>query len=736
MRDLAPGDIDVNSISLNKLFESSFYTIDYYQREYAWGADEIRTLVEDLLGVFHGWSPASEYRRRPDLAPQYFLGPFVYYERSEDLRYLVDGQQRFTTLHLILMTLRNLGKQYEREHYNEMLTPLIRKRASGLRTRYRVDIPERAKVLDAIFNDRRYEISQGDSLSVKNVWERSRDLEPLLHEIQPDSYLRFVDWLLNRVVMAGIRAGDSNNAFRIFESMNDRGARLTPVDLLKSHLLSHAGADEHKLNDSWRKVLAELTIVRNDHSAPSQFFKALLQGQYARLDADAKDVDAIDIALNNWVRKNLDHLRLKEAEDYHAFVKKLLDLAPRYRMLLYASRNLSSGLEEVFFNEKNGLSVQLVAIMAVAQEGDTEFKEKARRIAAFIDRWYVLGTLRESPVRQRDLFELILQLLPALRMCVTSADVSRVLAEYIAKQGEEPVRLEGFGLRGTNRHQIKYLLARMTAYAMEGCGLRGDVGDYLSESKPYQVEHLFADMPERHRKEVPEPLQFRTLRNQLGGLALLPSSDNAALGAMPLQDKTIRYGRQNILLGVLNKDYHATFGKLRKFARENGIERYIRPFPPSASMAEVTKTRQELYLALCARIWSVEAIGIDDASMPNFRDPFALQLDEPTGPAKVNVNLKTDFGRMVNKGVIQAGTRIVMSYGGADYWAEVRSDARVRLEEVGVIYANINDAGAVVRSTKTCDGWKYWYIIRNGDERIPLKQLRDQARAKGIIPRR
>jgi len=330
---LASGDIDVDSLSIATLFERSFYTIDYYQREYAWGTDEVRTLVEDLLGAFRDWSGAGEYRRRPDLAPQYFLGPFVYYERTrEDLRFLVDGQQRFTTLHLILMSLRNLGKQYEMNQCDEMLTPLIRKRVSRIRTRYRVDIPDRPRVLEAIFNDQQYEISRGDSISVRNIWERSRDIEPLLREIQPDSYLRFVEWLLNRVVLAGIRASDSNDAFRIFESMNDRGARLTPVDLLKSHLLSHAGADEEKLNDSWRKMLARLTTVRNDFSAPTQFLKAILQGQYARLDGNSTgDINSIDMALNIWVRKNLGYLRLSEAGDYHAFVKKLLDLAPKYQ---------------------------------------------------------------------------------------------------------------------------------------------------------------------------------------------------------------------------------------------------------------------------------------------------------------------------------------------------------------------------------------------------------------------
>jgi len=403
---------------------------------------------------------------------------------------------------------------------------------------------------------------------------------------------------------------------------------------------------------------------------------------------------------------------------------------------LYASRNPIEGVEEIFFNEKNGLSVQMVAIMATVREGDSEFREKARRIAAFIDRWYVLGTLQESPVRQGDLLMLIRRLLPALRSCVTPDDVSRALADHIARQGEEPVRLEGFGLRGTNRQQIKYLLARITAYAMKGCGLRGDVDEYLSETKPYQIEHLFADKPERHRKEVPDPLQFRTLRSQFGGLALLPSSDNAAFGAMPLQDKIIRYGRQNVLLGVLNSDYHSTFGKLRRFAKENEIERYMRPFPPNASMSEVTQVRQELYLRISSRIWQVETICIDSATIPGYQDPFSPALDESSTRAHVKVNQTSDFARMVNSGALQAGTRMVIHYKDSDYWAEVRPDASVQLEATGVVYGNINDAGAIIRATKTCDGMKYWHVLRNGDEIIPLKQLRDQARADGIIPRR
>jgi hypothetical protein len=57
----------------------------------------------------------------------------------------------------------------------------------------------------------------------------------------------------------------------MFETMNDRRVRLTAVDLLKSFLLSHVGTDEEKLNEEWRQMLAELTIDREDTTAPTRF---------------------------------------------------------------------------------------------------------------------------------------------------------------------------------------------------------------------------------------------------------------------------------------------------------------------------------------------------------------------------------------------------------------------------------------------------------------------------------
>ena len=103
-------EITGDSYSLKALFDGdTVYTIDYYQREYAWSEDDVRVLVEDLRQEYEdylGYRRTSRSRRQQP--PPYFLGPFVYYQDAEGHRFLVDGQQRFTTLHLIFIATRRL----------------------------------------------------------------------------------------------------------------------------------------------------------------------------------------------------------------------------------------------------------------------------------------------------------------------------------------------------------------------------------------------------------------------------------------------------------------------------------------------------------------------------------------------------------------------------------------------------------------------------------------------------
>lgn len=120
----------------------------------------------------------------------------------------------------------------------------------------------------------------------------------------------------------------------------------------------------------WREMLTELAVDREDATAPSRFIKAVLLARYARLDS-TDDRREIELNPNLWVRRNeQDHLELHgRPERYFSFVEDLLKLAKLYRPWLVAGRAHHTRFETIFFNEKNGLSVQMVAILAALQRG-------------------------------------------------------------------------------------------------------------------------------------------------------------------------------------------------------------------------------------------------------------------------------------------------------------------------------------------------------------------------------
>jgi hypothetical protein len=185
---------------------------------------------------------------------------------------------------------------------------------------------------------------------------------------------------------------------------------------------------------------------------------------------------------------------------------------------------------------------QMVPILAAIRHDDppTVAKDKASRIANFIDRWYVLRVIDDLPVQHRDLDELTEGLLGPLRACRTSEQVTAVLDQKVLSE-DTPFKAFGtFGKRGNNSHQIRYLLGRITAYVAESLDKPNEIQRYLNAERSWQIEHIFADHAEPH-PEITDPLVFRALRNPSGG-----SGAAAAPGQQQHQRPAIRRKDQDL----------------------------------------------------------------------------------------------------------------------------------------------------------------------------------------------
>lgn len=115
-----------------------------------------------------------------------------------------------------------------------------------------------------------------------------------------------------------------------------------------------------------------------------------------------------------------------------------------------------------------------------------------------------------------------------------------------------------------------------------------------------EIEHIWADHPERHEDEFAHPSEFAEYRNRIGGLLLLPKSFNASYNDLPYEQKLVHYDSQNLLARSLGANAYDHNPGFRRFLEQSGL--------PFRSHAEFRKAdlddRQELYGLLADYIWN------------------------------------------------------------------------------------------------------------------------------------
>lgn len=188
----------------------------------------------------------------------------------------------------------------------------------------------------------------------------------------------------------------------------------------------------------------------------------------------------------------------------------------------------------------------------------------------------------------------------------SAAEVAGILSARLAAKTETFASNDRFHLHGMNGRQIHRLLARMTDYLETRSGMPSRCAEYVQRKGKHghEVEHVWANHPERHEDEFDHPSGFEEYRNRIGGLLLLPKSFNASYGDLPYSEKRGHYLKLNLLAQSLHeKAYDHSPGFLR-FVRESGLL--------FAAHGEFRKAgldaRQDLYRRLAEEIWNPERL--------------------------------------------------------------------------------------------------------------------------------
>ncbi len=604
-------EIRAEAKTVRQLLSGTRYSIDYYQREYKWQTKQVRELIEDLSDTFFDSYKPNHEREAVQRYEHYFLGSIILSAKNDRV-FIIDGQQRLTTITLLLTYLQNAqGQRPDRVK----LEDLIFSEKYG-RKSFNLDVDERTPCMEALYGGETSDPSDGPE-SVKNIGARYKDIQQLFpSEIGERALPFFADWFIENVHLVEIVALSDDDAYKIFETMNDRGLSLTPLDMLKGYLLASITDDRKRLGagKAWKEQLGPMADLGKDEDADA--VKAWLRGQYAQTIRDRTrgaqpgDFDRLGTEFHRWVREHDDAIGLKASGDFVRFIERDMSFyVGQYARLREGSFQLEDGLESLYAIGWLEFTLQYPLLLAALKVDDSAaaVKRKVRIVASFIDIMLARRLWNWKSISYSTMQYFMFGVVKEAR-AQSAGDLVRLLKKRLKGQ-EETFEEERFGLTKMNRPAVKWLLARMTDHLERSSGLPSKLADYLAGGRQgYEVEHIWADHAELHGDEFEHQADFGEQRNRIGGLLLLPKSFNASYGDLPYEDKIDHYFGQNLLAKSLNQKCYKHNPGFKRYVERSGL-----PFRAHTRFKRSDlEARQDLYRRLAQEVWS--PTRLDDAA--------------------------------------------------------------------------------------------------------------------------
>ena len=581
------------------------YTLDYYQREYNWQTEQVAELLEDLTNKFLENSKENHDYEAVDNYTHYFLGSIVISKKDEtNERYIVDGQQRLTTLTLLLI---NLYRMSDNTEDKSEIANLIFSEEFG-KISFNLNVPERTRCMKALYKGKDFDDSK-ETKSIRNIvacsdYIKGNFPEELRGQVLPD----FVDWLLDKVYFVEITASADDDAYTIFETMNDRGLPLSPIDMLKGYLLTKMTNVQRDIaNKTWRNRIQDLHNLGKDEAESA--IKAWLRSQHAKRQID---FDLIGNKFHRWVRNQASELGLISNDNFADFIKKDFEFySDWYCRLQEAAQSLTPELECVYYNAQHKFTLQYPVLLAPLCIGELEEKsiQKIQIVARYIDIFIHRYIWNSRSIEQRSMVKPMFSLIRDIRGKNTD-ELVKLLYEKLAEDNVTFAHNNQYRLQNnTDKKRIRLILARMTDYIETQSGQDSRYEVYIK----YDVEHIWANHPEHHQEEFSHEIEFQEYRNRIGGLLLLPKKSNTSYGGSPYAEKREHYLRENFLARSLHEKVYENNPGFKQFIERSGL-----PFHPHLEFKKADlDARQKLYQLLAEQIWNPDRLFEDASQIRN-----------------------------------------------------------------------------------------------------------------------
>jgi len=592
--------IESQDLSVSDLFKD-FYSVPDFQREYVWQREQVERLLQDIYDEFY------DEEGRLLSGPEYFLGSIVTCKGQDGTFQLIDGQQRMTTLYLILCVIRDLLRTLKAPP-SKVLESQIADAATDPRTyeeveRFRVTLQyeDSEGVLD--------KIASGGALlsaipektaSVRNILSAYRDIGEFLTtnlDSNPQYLREFHGVLTTRVKLIRIVTPSIANALKVFETINDRGVGLTPMDLLKNLLFMRtASKDYPRLKERWKKLV---DILDKCGEKPLRFLRYYIMAHYeidyrkgiredeiydwfvkhaSDCGIDRTPLNFLEILIK-CAKTHANFLACKDAEGNHnRYLRNLALLGGALRqqhILLMAARKLVPNL----FNQLCQAIENLFFCYIITREPTKTFERNFAR-------W---STDLRNVKDQKD-FELFIE-------------------KYFIQDMKSRADRFDFAFRELSQSRIqqyrmRYILAKLTQYIEEkawGNPAHGHLDHYITSK--VEIEHILPTNPKPEvRADFDKPDEYNDYVGLLGNLTLLEKPINASVSNGSFAEKAPGY-KQSAFLLTKSLAEKPQVGQQTQFNR--AVEELLQ-FNRWDSSA--IKDRQEMLAKLARKVWNIAPV--------------------------------------------------------------------------------------------------------------------------------
>lgn len=594
------------------------YLIDFYQRDYKWKKEDVKKLLEDIFYRFN-----LEYKEDRDVTDDaiskydwYYLNTYVTNQYGGNI-FLVDGQQRFTTLSLILIKLYHMTKKYdELQNVNRVIEDRIA--GSTITGReFWMGYGERKEALEDLFKNEKQTKPdlEETNVSIRNIYQNYTIIDQQFDSLLQNTHklLAFSLYFLSRVMLVQIDIDDTTDVPMIFEVINDRGVRLKPYEVLKGKLLGQIAKEEvDPYHATWQEHIHRIQDISDEEA--DYFFRSYFRAKYVETHAEYREFDGEyhkTIYEPKWDKR----IKLKQnVKNVKNFIKSQFSYyADLYWKIVEASWQENSNLGPyLFYNDVNDQDRQILLIMSACRANDEEEESKIKLVSRLFDKHFTLLQLMGA-YDSNKFTESLINLNRSIRnkSCAEIEEIynSQILADISgAKEIEVKSPFvwsyfkEASKLRLGDKF-IRYYFARIEHFIAVNIGKpASDFYNLVRNTGPvygYHIEHIVADNEENRELFVNDEELFIAERNKLGALLLLRGRENEASGREVYSKKLKTYVGSLLWNQTLCPDFSHSNKALQEFDQKFNLQLQIY----SRYDSEAIKERQKILFKLTKLIW-------------------------------------------------------------------------------------------------------------------------------------